>query len=154
MLNEYSPSTPLLVRPVESAGDVFGLPERDVIGVLPIDEDCAIERAGGVLVMPMDDNRLRPLVSLGQALGRPSTAAERFVVVLRIGAQLFGLLVDRAFEPTNSTIYPDVRSALAFATCIHIVRLADGRDVPVLNPVSLAFTAQRPEPTRELRLAA
>jgi len=153
MLNEYSPSTPLLVRPVESAGDVFGLPECDVIGVLPVD-GCAIERAGGVLAMPMDDDRLRPLVSLRQALGRPSSAAERFVVVLWVGAQLYGLLVDRAFEPTNSTIYPDVRSALAFATCIHIVRLADGRDVPVLNPVSLAFTAQRPEPTRELRLAA
>jgi len=154
MLDDFTlPHETIRVLPIESAGAAFALPERDVIGVLALGEDGALEQIGGVLAMQMDD-RLRPLVSLREALCQRSTATEQFVVVLRIQAQLFGLLVDQASAATDAVIHPTGELAPALATFTHVVRLDDGRDLPVLNPATLALTAQRREPVPALRLAA
>ncbi|MBI3516447.1 MAG: HAMP domain-containing protein [Proteobacteria bacterium] len=156
MFNEFCPSKTLLVRPVESCGARFALPEQDVIGVLPLDAECCVEYAGDMLTMVMDDRR-RPLVSLREQLcldPSAANAAEAVVVVIRIGPQLFGLLVERAAAPSSGTVHPTVDSATPFATFSDVVQLADGTDVPVLNPNRLAFYTPQVAPLRHLRLAA
>ena len=67
MLNEYCPAKSLLVRTVETGVARYALPEQDVIGVLPADGEYAIEYAGDMPTMMMDDRR-RPLVSLREAV--------------------------------------------------------------------------------------
>ena len=142
MLNEFCPNQTLAVRPVETRGARFALPERDVIGVLPLDADARVEEVGGVLSLVMDE-RTRPVLSLGDqmCLGRPRPgAAETQVVILRIASQLFGVLVEHAGEPCQATIHPTAERAPVFAVFSNVVRLTDGDDVPVLNPSRLAFS--------------
>lgn len=154
MFNEFTvPNETLQVCPVACADAVFALPERDVIGVLPLDDQNALEQIAGVLAMNMDD-RYRPLVSLRQTLCQPGHPTENVVVVLRVGAQLFGLLVDQALAPVRAAVHPTLEPASTLATFSHIVRLNDGRDAPVLNPANLALSAQHPEPAPVRRLAA
>ncbi len=156
MLHEFTlPNETIQVCPVESGGAAFALPEAAVIGVMPLDDNAVTEMVDGVLAMAMDD-RYRPLVSLGDALCLPGDpAAEQQVVVIRIGAQLFGLLVERAGAADTAVIHPTFEPASGFAMFSNVVRLADGRDVPVLNPARLALSAKRVEPTAtDLRLAA
>src|SRR5579863_7971073 len=137
MLAQFTlPHETLQVCPVECAGTVYALPERDVIGVLPPEDDHALAQIGDVLAMHMDD-RYRPLISLRKTLCQPSHSTESVVVVLRIGAQLFGLLVDRARQPSRAVVPPTLEPASALATFSHIVRLEDGTDVPVLNTTGL-----------------
>jgi len=147
------PHETLQVCPVECAGAVYALPEDDVVGVLTLDKDCTLEELGGVLSTWMDD-RHRPLISLREALCQPAHPTENVVVVLRIGTQLFGLLVDQAHQPSRAVVHPTLEPVMALATFCHIVRLEDGTDVPVLNTIGLALSAQHPEPALALRLAA
>jgi hypothetical protein len=135
----------LHVCPVESDGACFALPERDVIAVLPLDDDT-LERVCGLLAMGMDE-RYRPLISLRTALCQPAGPAGT-VVVLRIGDRLFGLLVDRAFAPVHAGVLPTLCAAPARATFSRIVRLDDGSDLAVLNPASLLAVAQPPDSAR------
>jgi chemotaxis protein histidine kinase CheA len=157
MINEYTPSKTLSVRPVESCGARFALPEHDVIGVLPLDGEFRLERVGDLLTMVMDDRR-RPLVSLREQLcldAHAARGAEDQVVVIRIGPQLFGLLVERVGAPTTATIHPTLDRPSPFAMFSDLVQLADGSDVPVLNPNRLAFHSPQVVPlSRTLRLAA
>jgi len=154
MLHEFtSDHETLEVCPIESAGTRFALPERDVIGVLTLDEDCTLEELGGVLSMQMDD-RHRPLVSLREALCQPTHPSETVVVVLRVGTQLFGLLVDQAFPPTRAIVHPTMDASPAFSTFSHIVQLDDGSDVAVLATTSLAMSARRGHASAALNLAA
>ena len=156
MLTDFCPSKMLLVRPVESCGVRFALPEQDVIGVLPLDAECSVEYAGDMMTMAMDDRR-RPLISLREQLcldAGAATGAEELVVVVRIGPQLFGLLVERAAAPSSATVLPTVDHAPPFATFSDIVQLEDGDHVPVLNPNRLAFYTPQVAHPQHLRLAA
>jgi chemotaxis protein histidine kinase CheA len=154
MLHEFtSDHETLEVCPIESAGTRFALLERDVIGVLTLGDDCALEQIGGVLSMQMDD-RQRPLVSLREALCQPPHPSETVVVVLRVGAQLFGLLVDQALPPTRAIVHPTMDASPAFSTFTHIVRLDDGSDVAVLATTSLALSPRRGDAPAALNLAA
>jgi len=139
---EYFRET-LAVCPVESAGACVALPERDVIAVLPLDDD-ALDEICGILAVGLDD-RERALISLRTALCQPAGPAQT-VVVLRIGHQLFGLLVDQAFDPIYARVHPTVTAAPEQATFCAIVRLEDGRDVPLLNPDSLLESVQPKAP--------
>jgi chemotaxis protein histidine kinase CheA len=147
------PRETLEVCVVESAGDQYAVPEHNVIGVLTPDDDAALRDVCGLLALEMDE-RYRPLISLRSALCLPPASAENVVVVLRIGAQLFGLLVDKASEPTRVEIHPTMTDAPALATFSHLTQRADGTVLPVLNPTSLAVWARHPEPIRALQLAA
>lgn len=154
MFHQFTPGHESLdVCPIESAGTRFALRERDVIGVLTLDKDCTLEELGGVLSTWMDD-RHRPLVSLRAALCQPMHPNENVVVMLQIGTQLFGLLVDQAFEPTRAVVHPTMDPSSPLATFTHMVRLDDGSDVPVLNTTSLALSARHDAGAPALRLAA
>jgi chemotaxis protein histidine kinase CheA len=146
------PHETLDVCPVESGGVCYALPERDVMGVLTLDDDGALEEIGGLLAVSVDGLR-RPLISLRASLCQPA-GEENVLVVLRIGGLLFGLLVDQAFEPAGAATHPTLGPAPALPTFSHIVRLEDGRDIPMLNPASLAQWAQPLDGIRALRLAA
>jgi chemotaxis protein histidine kinase CheA len=154
MLNEFCPNQTLAVRPVETRGARFALPERDVIGVLPLDAATRLEAIGGVLTLMMDE-RARPVISLGDQLCLKHPGAdETEVVIVRVGPQLFGVLVAQVGEPCRATVHPTRERAPVFAVFSDVVRLSDGDDVPVLNPNRLAFSVPTGAPSDNLALAA
>jgi len=144
----------LEICPVESAGTRFALPERDVIDVLTLDDDRTIEQISGVLSMTMAGGRHRPLIRLRDVLCQPSAPAGNAVVMLRVGAQLFGLLVDQASEPCRAVVLPMVDAAPALSTFTQLVRLDDGSDVAVLGIANLALSIRRGDTPAGLNLAA
>ena len=144
----------LAICPVESAGTRFALPQRDVIDVLALDDDRTLEQIGGVLSMTMAGGRHRPLISLRDVLCQPSAPTGNVVVMLRVGAQLFGLLVDQVFEPCRAVVLPMLDAAPAFSTFTQLVHLDDGSDVAVLGIANLALSIRRGDTPAALSLAA
>ena len=159
MLNEFCtlPHDTLQVRRVTTNGADFALPECDIVKVLPFDHDVAVERVGGVLFLHID-GRFRPLISLSEALCLPvdrvAHDCNQVVVVVRLGSQVFGLLVEHAALPTQAIVHPTINASPALAPFTEIVRLDDGRDVAVLNPPYLALSAQPGRAVDNLGLAA
>jgi chemotaxis protein histidine kinase CheA len=151
MWNEFcDPAKTTEIRVVESCGMAVALPEDSVIGILPVDApEHAIEHSGGLAMMYMDD-RFRPLVSLHQTLcievPAGHTPREDAVVVLRMGAQLFGLLVERAREPERAMVLPTVTPAPALSVFTEMLQMADGGILFTLNPTWLALTLNAPLP--------
>jgi chemotaxis protein histidine kinase CheA len=157
MWNEFcGPAEMTEVHVVESCGMAVALPESSVIGVLSLD-DYVIERVGGVTVMAMDD-RLRPVISLRQALCVETPAGHRRsedqVVVLRLEGQLFGLLVEQMREPEHAMVLPTVTPARSLAVFRQLLQMADGGILFELNPLWLALSIEVQPTRQEIRLAA
>jgi two-component system chemotaxis sensor kinase CheA len=153
MWNEFcGPAEMTEIRVVESCGMAVALPEHNVIGVLTLADDPAhkIERINGIPVMEMDD-RLRPLVSLKQALcvATPAgdTRGEGKVVVLRLDGQLFGLLVETVREPEHAMVLPTVTPQHSLAVFSRLLQMADGGILFTLNPIWLALSIEAPGST-------
>jgi chemotaxis protein histidine kinase CheA len=155
MWNEFcDPAQTTEVRIVESCGMKVALPEANVIGILPAagQPEHVVERADGLAVMYMDD-RYRPVVSLRQALCVETPAGhlprEDSVVVLRLGAQLFGLLVEDAEQPEVAMVMPTVTPAPAVSVFTQMLQMADGGILFSLNPIWLALTLNVPLPAAQ-----
>ena len=152
MWNEFcGPAETTEIRVVESGGMAVALPEDSVIGILPAGSasEYSIERFAGLSMMYMDD-RFRPLVSLREALCIETPAGhgarEESVVVLRMGAQLFGLLVERAREPERAMVLPTVTPAPVLSVFTEMLQMEDGGILFALNPTWLAITMSVPLP--------
>jgi len=157
MWNEFcGPAEMTEVRVVESCGMAVALPEHNVIGVLtPADEPAhKIERIDGIPAMHMDE-RLRPLVSLKQALSIATPAGdtrdEGKVVVLRLAGQLFGLLVEAVREPERAMVLPTVTPQHSLAVFSQLLQMADGGILFALNPIWLALSIEAPKPAAQRR---
>jgi chemotaxis protein histidine kinase CheA len=153
MWNECcDPATTTEIRVVKSCGMAVALPEHNVIGVLhPTDApEHKIERIDGVLTMYMDD-RLRPLVSLKQALciqtPADHTRSEDIVIVLRLDGQLFGLLVEEAREPEQTMVLPTLTPQSSVAVFSQLLQMADGGILFALNPIWLALSIGASKPS-------
>lgn len=156
MWNELSgPAEMTEIRVVESCGMAVALPEHSVIGVLPLadDPEHAVERIGGIPTMHMDERR-RPLISLKQALCIETPTdhgdGEGTVVVLRLGNQLFGLLVEAVREPELAMVLPTVTPARSLAVFSQLLQMADGGILFALNPVWLALSIELPRPAAQV----
>lgn len=152
MSNELrGPAETTEIRVVESCGMAVALPEHNVIGVLPLADnpDHAVECIDGIPMMYMDE-RLRPLVSLKQALCVQPSAdhprEENLVVVLRLGGQLFGLLVETAYEPEQAVVLPTLTPQHSLAAFSQLLQIADRRILFALNPTWLALSIELPRP--------
>jgi chemotaxis protein histidine kinase CheA len=152
MSNEFcGPAEMTEIRVVESCGMAVALPEHSVIGVLPLAgaPAAAVERIAGIPTMYMDERR-RPLISLKQALciQTPTDHGddEGIVVVLRLGGQLFGLLVEAVREPEPAMVLPTVTPLHSLAVFSHLLQMADGGILFALNPTWLALSIELPRP--------
>jgi chemotaxis protein histidine kinase CheA len=153
MWNEFCGAAEMAeIRIVESCGMGVALPEHNVIGVLPLTDhpDHTVERIDGIPAMYMD-KRLRPLVSLKQALRIQTPAGhqrgEDIVVVLRLDGQLFGLLVEAVREPELAMVLPTLTPQRSLAVFSQLLQTADGAILFALNPIWLALSIELPRPS-------
>jgi len=160
MWNEFcGPAEMTEIRIVESCGMAVALPEHNVIGVLSLADDpsLSVERFDGIPALYMDE-RLRPLVSLQQALCVAPAAGpaprEDLVVVLRLDGQLFGLLVEQVREPEQAMVLPTLQPQHSLAVFSQLLQMADGGILFGLNPVWLALSIELPMAARRRADAA
>jgi two-component system chemotaxis sensor kinase CheA len=95
---------------VECAGERFAIPQigvRELVRVGPTSSN-KVEQIHNSLVLRLRD-RLLPLTSLRALLGlgeAETTSDERFVVVAEVGAENFGVIVDRVFDTEEIVVKP------------------------------------------------
>jgi two-component system chemotaxis sensor kinase CheA len=135
---------------VEVAGMRFAIPQLAVGELVRTGGagDARVERVGDAAVLRLRD-RLLPLLPLASLLGLepPGAAPEGgFVVVVRLGAAAFGLVVDRVHDTEEivvKPVAPILRHVAAFAgTTI----LGDGGVVMILDPDGIARQGGLAEP--------
>jgi hypothetical protein len=70
--------------------------------------------------------------------------------VLRLGNQLFGLLVEAVREPELAMVLPTVTPARSLAVFSQLLQMADGGILFALNPVWLALSIELPRPAAQV----
>ena len=95
---------------IESCGERFAMPQSSVVELVSAGEasEHTIEHVNGAAVLRLRD-RLLPLVSLETLLGLPAENARRdetCIVVARVGAASFGVIVDRVFDTEEIVVKP------------------------------------------------
>ncbi|MGZ6037978.1 MAG: chemotaxis protein CheW [Phenylobacterium sp.] len=95
---------------VECCGERFAMPQSSVVELVSASDASgrSIEYVDGAAVLRLRD-RLLPLVSLQSVLGldpAPTTGSETCIVVARVGAFTFGIIVDRVFDTEEIVVKP------------------------------------------------
>jgi two-component system chemotaxis sensor kinase CheA len=127
---------------VEAGGERFAIPQASVLELVSLghggEDGPRLERIGETAVMRLRD-RLLPLVPLGGLLRLPEADdAPRFVVVTQVGAQLFGIVVDRVFDTEEIVVKP-VAPILRHVTMFSgNTILGDGSVIMILDPAGIA----------------
>jgi two-component system chemotaxis sensor kinase CheA len=129
---------------VEAGGERFAIPQAGVLELVRAsDEETEgeprMERIRDTAVMRLRD-RLLPLVPLAQLLQLEAAGPPqgRFVVVAQVGAQLFGIVVDRVFDTEEIVVKP-VAPILRHVTMFSgNTILGDGSVIMILDPNGIA----------------
>lgn len=136
---------------VESAQERFAIPQLAVVELVraKADSDHRIEHINNTPVLRLR-NRLLPLVFLGDFLGlkeesgtesqeeRTVAADEAFIVVTRVGEQIFGIVVDSVFDTEEIVVKP-VASLLRDITVFSgNTILGDGSVIMIMDPNGVA----------------
>ena len=130
---------------VECCGERFALPQASLVELVSASgaSGHAIEQLEGTAVLRLRD-RLLPLVSLQQLLklepvGEPT--GETCIVVARVGAFTYGVIVDRVFDTEEIVVKP-------VATVLRHVKLysgatilGDGSVILILDPKGISLEA-------------
>ncbi len=95
---------------VECCGERFAMPQSSLVELVSASDGSGrtIEYIDGVAVLRLRD-RLLPLVSLQTLLGLEPTgepSAETCIIVARVGAFTFGVIVDRVFDTEEIVVKP------------------------------------------------
>ena len=131
---------------VEVAGDRYAIPQTAVVELVRATEggtgEHRIERLKGTAVLRLRD-RLLPLVNLENLLkldraADNAVAAERFVVVTQIGAQAFGMIVDRVFDTEEIVVKPTAPVVRQVTVFSGNTILGDGSVIMILDPNGIA----------------
>jgi two-component system, chemotaxis family, sensor kinase CheA len=129
---------------VGCSGERFAVPQISVLELVRAGaaSEHAIERVKGSPFLRLR-NRLLPLVSLRDVLGlgdekAAETSSETFIVVSQVGAQIFGIMVDRVFDTEEIVVKP-VAPILRDVTMFSgNTILGDGSVIMILDPNGLA----------------
>ncbi|MDB5651136.1 MAG: ATPase [Hyphomicrobiales bacterium] len=126
---------------VECGGQRFALPQHSVIEVVGTSDQSGSSLASvqGALLLRQRDQML-PVLDLAQELEFPEIAerVDPVVVVMRVGSQPFGILVDTVFEVIEVVVKP-LAGALSHLTYFSgNTMLGDGSVVLILDPAGLA----------------
>ncbi len=133
---------------IGSAGERFAIPQISVVEiVLPgAQPDMVLDTIDGAPVLRLR-NRLLPLVSLTRTLrlhteadpsGDAACLAEKVVVVLTVGSQRLGLIVEHVFDTEEivvKPVAPVIRNIPLF--CGNTI-LGDGAVIMILDPLGIA----------------
>jgi two-component system chemotaxis sensor kinase CheA len=136
-----------LIVSAGSDGSRFAIPQISVVELVRAGKttENRIEFVNQTRVLRLRD-RLLPLVDLGEALKLPPRASGRaaaFVVVMQVGGQRFGVVVDEIYDTEEIVVKPlasVLRSASLFSGN---TILGDGSVIMIMDPNGLANTIGR-----------
>jgi two-component system chemotaxis sensor kinase CheA len=126
---------------VETAGERFAIPQINVMELVRASDrnGSRIERVKDSPVFRLRD-RLLPLVSLRELLGlKPVDAASaEFIVVTQVGAQTFGIVVDRVYDAEEIVVKPVAPILRGAAFYAGNTILGDGSVIMILDANGIA----------------
>jgi len=122
---------------IVSVGDQrFAIPQMAVLELVRVrpGSEQRIETVNGAPVLRLRE-RLLPVMSLARILERPGAAGDDgFIVVLQVGRQRFGLLVDGVFHTEEIVVKPMSRKLRHLQVFSGNTILGDGAVVLIIDP--------------------
>ncbi|MFK4059588.1 chemotaxis protein CheW [Brevundimonas sp. NPDC046655] len=132
---------------VEAGGERFALPQSSIVELINAGDGSGrcIEQIDGAPVLRLRE-RLLPLVSLRRLLrlddDRPPQAeSETCIVVIRFGACVFGVIVDRVFDIEEIVVKPTAGALRHLRLYSGATILGDGSVILILDPKGTARAA-------------
>jgi two-component system chemotaxis sensor kinase CheA len=126
---------------VESGGERFAVPQIGVVELVRVGGEGGpqLERIKDAPVLRLR-NRLLPLVSLSRLLRLDEGAREDsgFVIVTQVGAQVFGIIVDRVFDTEEIVVKPVAPILRHVSMFSGNTILGDGSVIMILDPNGIA----------------
>jgi two-component system, chemotaxis family, sensor kinase CheA len=132
---------------VESGGERFAVPQLSVLELVRVGGDGhRIERISDAPVLRLR-NKLLPLVHLKEILRLGESGADDgFVVVMQVGSQVFGVVVDGVFHTEEIVIKPMSSKLRHIAAFSGTTILGDGTVIMILDPNGVAQELLRISP--------
>jgi two-component system chemotaxis sensor kinase CheA len=127
---------------VEAGGDRFAIPQLSVVELVRARNgtDHRIERIKDTAVLRLR-NKLLPLVRLTQLLGFKAAGDEGetgFIVVVQVGSQTFGIVVDGVFHTEEIVVKPMSSKLRDIAMFSGNTILGDGSVIMIIDPNGVA----------------
>jgi two-component system chemotaxis sensor kinase CheA len=126
---------------VQSGGERYAIPQVAVVELVHRSSNAnLVEEINGALVLRLRD-KLLPLLSLSQMLKLPKkdgANAEAFVVVMQVGASLFGIVVDDVLHTEEIVVKPVASSLRDIKVLGGNTILGDGSVIMILDPNGIA----------------
>src|SRR5437879_3378256 len=141
---------------VEAAGDRFAIPQLSVVELVRAraNSEHRIERIKDTAVLRLR-NKLLPLMHLKKLLriddGSSSDPEEGFIVVIQVGSQTFGIVVDAVFHTEEIVVKPMSTKLRRIPMFSGNTILGDGSVIMIIDPNGIAQAigagaTQIPEP--------
>ncbi|MGE0752486.1 MAG: chemotaxis protein CheW [Variibacter sp.] len=130
---------------VESAGERFAIPQLAVVELVRsrAGSEHRIEYIKGAPILRLRD-KLLPLVHLGTLLKLEDTASptvgDGFIVVMQVGNQRFGIVVDGLFHTEEIVVKPMAAKLRHIGMFSGAAILGDGAVIMILDPNGVAET--------------
>jgi len=129
---------------VEANSQRFAIPQLNVVELVGVSDrsEARIETINTSPVLRLRD-RLLPLVSLRGVLGleHGTKATDRFVIVAQVGANTFGIIVDRVFDTEEIVVKPVAPLLRGTPFYVGNTILGDGSVIMILDPNGLSQAA-------------
>lgn len=126
---------------VQSGGERYAIPQVAVVELVHRGSNAnLVEEINGALVLRLRD-KLLPLLSLNQLLKLPKqnvSDAEAFVVVMQVGASVFGIVVDDVLHTEEIVVKPVASSLRDIKVLGGNTILGDGSVILILDPNGIA----------------
>ena len=128
---------------VEAGGQRFAIPQINVLELVHVGggDGSSVDVINGAPVLNLRD-RLLPLVRLRALLNLTAETAEAaapyFVVVTRVGAYTFGIIVDQVFDTEEIVVKPMARVLRKIPCYSGNTILGDGSVIMILDPNGIA----------------
>jgi two-component system chemotaxis sensor kinase CheA len=126
---------------VQAGGERYAIPQVAVVELVHRGTNAnLVEEINGALVLRLRD-KLLPLLSLSQLLKLPkrdAASSEDFVIVMQVGASLFGIVVDDVMHTEEIVVKPVAASLRDIKVLGGNTILGDGAVIMILDPNGIA----------------
>ncbi|HEU5019399.1 MAG TPA: chemotaxis protein CheA, partial [Pseudolabrys sp.] len=126
---------------VEAGGEQFAIPQMAVVELVRAraDGDSRVERINDTMVLRLRD-KLVPLARLTALLGmeREKQVEGRFIVVMQVGKQTFGVVVDGVFHTEEIVVKPMSSKLRHIPMFSGNTILGDGSVIMIIDPNGVA----------------
>lgn len=125
---------------VASGGERFAIPQLSVVELVCVraGAEHRVEKIKDTAVLRLRD-KLLPLAHLGRLLGTPEGDVEDgFVVVTRVGSQIFGIVVDGVFHTAEIVVKPLSSKLRHISMFSGNTILGDGSVIMIVDPNGIA----------------